>query len=323
MPLVESTYKPPFFPLNNGHVQTILPSYLRRETVPSTVEREVFATPDDDELLLDWWRVGSSRLVIVSHGLCGHSRRHYVLSLARAFNRAGWDCLAWNFRGTGGSPGKQMKFTTQNATEELDWVTRHALRTGGYQAVAYSGYSMGGNLSALYLTREADTLPPEVKGAVLFCSTTDIVSSNRTFHSWIGRKYTKHFLVDMEAMIRRKAAEFPGTLDVRGIENFQTFEEFDARFTAPYLGLRNEMEYYETASACHHFPKLKVPMLLVAPKNDPFLLGDCYPVEEAKRNPHLYLEMPDGGGHCGFITLGKAEWWPAHRAVEFLKEHCF
>ncbi len=57
---------------------------------------------------------------------------------------------------------------------------------------------------------------------------------------------------------------------------------------------------------------------MVAPKNDPFLAGECYPVEEARRNPNLYLEMPASGGHCGFITLG-GEWWPARRAVEFLQ----
>ncbi len=321
MPLIEhSSYKSPPFPLCCSHIQTILPSYLRHETIPDNWEREQFHTPDDDILLLDWARVGSDKLLIISHGLCGSSRRHYVLSLVRAFNKAGWDCLAWNFRGTGGSPGTKLKYTTQNSTEELDWLTRYAIATHGYRHIAFSGYSMGGNLAALYLAREADTLPPEVCGGAVFCATTDILTSNKTFHTGMGKRYAKHFLKDMVAMIKRKAAEFPGQLNTDGIEKFTTFEEFDDRFTAPYLGLKDHEDYYRTASACHFFPRLKVPLLMVAPKNDPFLAGDCFPVEEAKRNPNLFLEMPASGGHCGFITLGKEDWWPARRAVEFLSQ---
>ena len=173
MPIIEqSSYKAPPFPLCCSHVQTILPSYLRHVRLPEHWEREVFHTPDDDELLLDWARVGSDRLLIISHGLCGSSTRHYVLSLVHAFNKAGWDCLAWNFRGTGGSPGKKWKFTTHNSTDELDWLTRHALAVGHYRKIAYSGYSMGGNMSALYLTREAAQLPAEVCGGAVFCAVT-------------------------------------------------------------------------------------------------------------------------------------------------------
>ncbi len=319
MPLIEkSSYRAPFWPLCTGHVQTILPSYLRHED-GVVYERENFATPDGDEILLDWSRVGSDRLVIISHGLCGHSRRHYVLSLVRAFNAAGWDCLAWNFRGTGGSPGHLLKFTTNNSTNEMGWLTDHALKTGGYRKIFYSGYSMGGNLTALYFSREADRLPPEVCGGAVFCATTDLRESNRMFHTAMGERYTRHFLKDMLALVCRKAREFPGTIDISHLETIRFFEDFDNRFTAPLTGFRDADDYYTTASACRHFPKLRVPLLMVAPKNDPFLGGECYPVEEARRNPHLYLEMPDSGGHCGFITLGKRPWWPAQRAVEFAR----
>jgi predicted alpha/beta-fold hydrolase len=321
MPLVEpSSYRAPFWPLSAGHVQTILPSYFRHEAeVP--YEREVFATPDGDELLLDWSRVGGDRLVVISHGLCGHSRRHYVLSLVRAFNAAGWDCLAWNFRGTGGSPGRLLKFTTNNSSIELEWLTHHALETGNYRKVFYSGYSMGGNLSALYLSREADRLPPEVCGGAVFCATTDVAASNEMFHHSLGGRYTRHFLKDLIALIQRKAQEFPGRIDLTGIDGIRHFEDFDNRYTAPLTGFRDAMDYYTTASACRHFSKLRVPLLMVAPKNDPFLGGECYPVEEARRNPNLYLEMPESGGHCGFITLGRQLWWPARRAVEFAERY--
>ena len=85
MPLIDpSSYKAPFL-LGNKHLQTILPSYLRHET-DIAYDREPFATPDDDVIQLDWSRIGSDKLLIINHGLCGHTHRHYVLSLVKAFN---------------------------------------------------------------------------------------------------------------------------------------------------------------------------------------------------------------------------------------------
>ena len=321
MPYIEqSSYKSPFWPLSCGHVQTIVPSFFRPCEMVD-YRREVFHTPDEDEIYLDWAQAGeqqSDSLVIISHGLCGHTQRHYVLSLVKAFNAEGWDALAWNFRGTGGSPGIQMKITTNNSTNELDWIVRHAIAKG-YKRLFFSGYSMGGNLTALYFGREWQTLPPEVCGGAVFCATTDLVSCSDNFETGIGLKYAGHFLKSLAKLVQRKAEMFPCVVDPTGVEEIKSFMEFDNRYTAPICGFKNAMDYYTTASACRHYKKLRVPLLMVEPKNDPFLSGECYPVEEARQNRFLYLEIPKSGGHCGFITL-RGTWWPARRAVEFMKQ---
>lgn len=320
MPLVSpSSYHEPPWPLRCRHVQTILPSYCRRgEDVH--YQRETFPTPDGDEFWLDWSRVGSDRLVIISHGLCGHTHRHYVLSLVKAFNAAGWDCLAWNYRVTGDSPGKILKFTTNNSTDELSWVTTHAIKKGGYRQVFLSGYSMGGNLTTLYFTRDGETLPPQVVGGVVFCATTDLVSCNESLNNFMGRVYARHFVKKLVRKLRARAELLPPEISLEGAEKFNTFPQFDNRFTAPLCGFKDAHDYYVTASACRYYDKLKVPLLMVQPRNDPFLKGDCFPVEEARRSSLLYLEMPRGGGHCGFITPGDGLWWPASRAIEFMRQ---
>ena len=320
MPVLASTYRPPRFSIKNRHWQTIIPSFARVEALPSNIAREEFHTPDGGVILLDWAKVNSRKLLILSHGLCGSSRRHYILSLVKVFNREGWDCLAWNFRGTGPSPVSNFKYTTQNSTYELSWITQHALEQGHYEKVAYSGYSMGGNLSALYLSREASQLSPQVCGAALFCSTIDLVESNLALHTFMGRRYTAHFLKPLIEQIKRNAAQNPGVVNLDGLEKIHTFEAFDRRFTAPLNGFKDDADYYTTASAYRHFSKLKVPVLLVAPRNDPFLAGECYPVDEARRNSCLFLEMPRYGGHCGFPTAKGEDWWPAQRALSFLED---
>lgn len=318
MPIIpKSSYNPPFL-LNNKHLQTILPSYMRKKEFVE-YDRELFHTPDGGILFLDWSKVGSKKLLIISHGLCGHTNRHYVLSLVKAFNEIGWDCLAWNYRGTGPSEDNKLTFTTNNSSEELGWVTEHAINSGGYEKVALSGYSMGGNLDLLYLAREADKIPKQVIGAALFCATIDLTASTHMFTTAIGRLYAAHFLKKLIQMIVKKHEQFPKEINIDNIEDIKTINDFDERFTAPLFGFKSAHDYWYTASAYRWIHQLKVPTLLVNPKNDPFLSGECYPIAEAEKSEALFLEMPEGGGHCGFITPGSdKEWWPALRAKQFL-----
>ena len=46
---------------------------------------------------------------------------------------------------------------------------------------------------------------------------------------------------------------------------------------------------------------LKIPTLIINARDDSFLGRDCYPIEEAKNNPLLFLDMPKHGGHVGFF----------------------
>src|SRR5512140_1120056 len=97
MPLISgSSYQAPLLFIN-GCLQTVYPSLARRVDA-SLYRRERIDTPDDDFLDLDWSRIGSRKLVILSHGLEGDSHRPYMVGMARMMNRTGWDALAWNYR---------------------------------------------------------------------------------------------------------------------------------------------------------------------------------------------------------------------------------
>jgi predicted alpha/beta-fold hydrolase len=48
-------------------------------------DRERISTEDGDFLDLDWLRIGSDHLVIISHGLEGNSRRPYMKGMAKVF----------------------------------------------------------------------------------------------------------------------------------------------------------------------------------------------------------------------------------------------
>lgn len=318
MPLIEkSSYRAPAKFLNNAHIQTILPSVLKKEP-DIAYEREEIATPDDDRLILDWARgpVHTSELMLVSHGLCGNTHRHYCLSVVHAFRKCGIDCLAWNYQGTGRTLSRYQRVTCNNSTAELSWVIQHAIRSG-YRAIYLVGFSMGGNLTLLYLGREAQSIPPEVKGGVAICGTIDAPACTKLLSSTLGGFYEWHFMRKLRHCAKAVVKQFP-ELDTKELRAAKSIPEFDNCFTAPISGFRDADEYYRQSSACRWVEQVALPTLLVNPTNDPFLTGGCFPVEAAQKSRYLYLETPDDGGHCGFISRRGEEWWPAKRAREFV-----
>jgi predicted alpha/beta-fold hydrolase len=314
MPLLaSSTYKPPWG-LANGHLQTILPVLFRR-VVPITRERERIATPDGDFLDLDWNRAHrSDSLVIITHGLEGNSANASVQGMATAFHHAGWDSLAWNLRGCSGEMNRLLRTYHSGAWEDLQCVIEHA--AGEYQSIVLVGFSIGGNLTLKYLGDRGSVIHPAIKGAVAFSVPCDLASSALVLESRVNSIYMNHFMRDLRRKIREKAATFPEGISMEGLDQIRTFREFDGTYTAPLNGFLSAEDYWSRASSKPSLVGITVPTLLVNALNDPFLGAECFPREEAEANPHLFLELPESGGHLGFITHAK-EYWSETRAVEF------
>jgi predicted alpha/beta-fold hydrolase len=314
MPLLaSSTYRPPWG-LANGHLQTILPVLFRR-VATITCERERIETPDGDFLDLDWNRDHrSDSLVIITHGLEGNSANTSVQGMASAFHRVGWDTLAWNLRGCSGELNHLLRTYHSGAWEDLQCVITHA--AGPYRNIALVGFSIGGNLTLKYLGDHGSSIHPSVKGSVAFSVPCDLASSAMVLESRINSIYMNHFMRDLRRKIREKAATFPDGISTQGLDRIRTFREFDGAYTAPLNGFLSAEDYWAKASSKPSLAGITIPTLLVNALNDPFLGPECFPREEAEANPHLHLELPESGGHLGFLTLGK-EYWSETRAVEF------
>lgn len=137
MPLLPSKHSAPFY-LFNGHLQTIIPS-LFRQVEGVAYERERLLTPDDDFIDLDWSRVGSDALIVLSHGLEGDTGRPYITGMVKAFNAEGVDALAWNYRSCSGEPNKLLRSYHLGASDDLHLVLQHALGTHPYKSVYLVG----------------------------------------------------------------------------------------------------------------------------------------------------------------------------------------
>ena len=313
-------YLPPF-PLTSGHLQTIYPTLFRK--IPEVYPvRERIETPDGDFIDLDYHRSGSGsrKVAVISHGLEGSSSKKYVRGMAGWLVKKGWDVFCLNFRGCSGEPNRLLRFYHSGVTDDLHTVVSHALKKGGYDEAALVGFSMGGNQTLKYLGEEPDKIPHAVQRAVVFSVPCDLSSSALRLARLENRIYMHYFMKGLRGKVREKAVRFPGKIDTHGLSSMKSFIPFDDKYTAPIHGFRDSVDYYRKCASRQFLGAIRIPTLLVQAANDPFLTKSCYPVDEAKANPHLFLEISEHGGHVGFVELGKENvYWSERRAAEFLR----
>lgn len=318
MPLIaHSSYRPPPF-LNNGHLQTLFPTLFRRVR-GIAYRRERITTPDKDFVDLDWAEGGARRVAVLAHGLEGNSKRHYVLGMVKALRKHGWDAVVWNARGCSGEPNRMLRFTHSGATEDLESVLAHITITNRYSEIALIGFSLGGNLTLKYLGERSETLDGRIRKGVAISVPCDLSSGSIQLARRTNRIYMHRFLIGLRQKIRLKMKRMPGKIDDSGYKQIRTFKHFDDRYTAPLHGFKDAEDYWQQCSCKPFLTQIDVPTLLINAQNDPFLGEPCYPIEEAKANPNLHLEMPESGGHVGFVTFNRqGEYWSETRTVAFL-----
>ncbi|HUL00408.1 MAG TPA: alpha/beta fold hydrolase [Nitrospirota bacterium] len=320
MPIIkESTYHPPF-PFNNGHLQTVLPSLIRKMKSDFYI-RERIETNDDDFLDIDWARIGSRKVAIISHGLEGNSHRPYVVGMVRMLNLHGWDAAAWNYRGCSGTINRQLSMYHNGSIDDLDCVVQHVLKTGPYDSLALIGYSLGGNLTLVYLGKMNDNINSKIRKSVVFSVPCDLEAGARELAKTKNKLYMEDFLVSLHKKIKAKMVLFPDQINDRDYHLVKNFKDFDDRYTAPIHGFKNAEDYWHKCSSAQFIPEIKVPALIVNALNDPFLADACYPIDEAAKSANVYLEMPESGGHVGFMQFNEDKtYWSEERVIAFIDQ---
>jgi len=95
--------------------------------------------------------------------------------------------------------------------------------------------------------------------------------------------------------------------------------DFDDIYTAPVHGFSSAMEYWQKCSAKQYLPGVRVPLLLLNAKNDPFLPAWVLPTA-AEMSSSVVGEFPEEGGHVGFPEGPKFAgdlWYLPRRVMTF------
>lgn len=321
MPVItSSSYRPPPL-MAGGHLQTVLPSLLRRVDGIG-YRRERIPTPDGDFIDLDWSRCGSRQLVLLCHGLEGSADAAYIRGMARAFNQAGWDAVGYNYRGCSGEINRCLRAYHSGATDDLRWVHRHIGESRTYLSLGLVGFSLGGNLVLKYLGENVFPATPELHWGAAVSVPCDLQSGARQLDRPANLIYRRRFLRTLKAKARLKTRRYPGCLDASRITAIRTIKAFDDWFTAPVHGFRSAEDYWQRCSARRFLGGIRVPALILNALNDPFLTPACFPYDAARRSPVLFLETPQSGGHVGFLPSRlRGTFWHESRVVRFARRH--
>jgi len=315
MPVIESTYKPPYF-FKNGFVSTVY-SGLFRYVKRVEQERQRITLSDGDFLDLDWSysKDKTKKLVILLHGLEGDAKRPYMLGASKNFVQNGMDVVGVNLRGCSGMPNLKYRSYHSGATEDVEEVIQYILASKRYSEIYLNGFSLGGNLTLKYLG-ERDTIPSEIKAAVAVSVPCTLHGSCIELHKLKNKPYHDRFRGNLIDKLKQKQKRFPEKISTDDIKNVRTLKDFDEIYTSKAHGFVDAMDYYKRSSSLQYLYNIKIPTLIINALNDSFLSHDCYPVKEAKNNPNLYLEMPKYGGHVGFIDK-KNIYYNESRALDF------
>lgn len=318
MPIIKSTYEPTFL-FRNYHISTVYSAIIRRVEVAQ--QRERMELQDGDFLDLDWsFSTGeTSRLLVVIHGLEGSAKRPYVTGLAKYFTKHGWDVAAVNLRGCSGELNRQFRSYHAGATDDLQEVVEHILKKEKYKTIAFNGFSLGGNLMLKYLGENRE-FPKQLKAAVMVSVPCDLESSLKQLQKKKNLIYAKRFLHKLRSHLLLRAKQFPEQISEEEIAACDSLFDIDNLYTSRAHDFENAIDYYEKNSSLQFLKNIKIPTLLINAKNDGFLSPDCYPIEIARKSKNLFLEIPEYGGHVGFIQ-NKPVTYNEEKALKFLDTH--
>jgi hypothetical protein len=293
--------------LPGGHLQTLWPLLLK--TPVPAYRRERWDTPDGDFIDLDWLDgPPDAPLVVLFHGLEGDSQSHYARALMSAVAAAGWRGVVPHFRGCSGVPNRLPRAYHSGDSAEIHWILlRLRGLLGPHRPLFVTGVSLGGNALLKWLGEGGTGCRATVQAAAAVCPPVDLTIAGRALDQGSNRLYTRHFLAALKPKALAQIARHPGLADPAAVRRAASLYAFDNAFTAPIHGFRDTEDYWRRASSRPWLRHIRVPTLLLAAGNDPFVPPAALPAP-AELSPAVRLECPAEGGHVGF-PLGP---WPGH-----------
>jgi len=314
MPILASHYNPPHL-FKNGHFATIYSGKIRHVKGVQQ-KREEITTPDNDFLDLDWSfsEEKTNKLVVILHGLEGNAQRPYITGSAKIFNQNGYDAVCLNYRTCSGKINKNFRSYHSGDTDELEWVINFILKKYNYHHIVLKGFSLGGNLTLKYLGQHK--IPSEIKIAIAVSAPCDLYGSMLEIHKRKNYLYALRFKRTLLAKLKEKQKLFPEKVSKTDVKKIITLKDFDDFYTSKAHGFINALDYYDKSSSLQFLKNIEVPTLILNAKNDSFLSESCFPIEEARKNNNLFLEIPAYGGHVGFYDAHNV-YYNEKRALEF------
>jgi predicted alpha/beta-fold hydrolase len=309
--LIPVAFEPPRW-LSNPHAQTIYAATMAHAP-RIKFRRERWDTPDGDFVDVDFIDgPENAPWVHLFHGLEGSSNSPYARMLMDEARARGWRGSVSHFRGCSGEPNRLPRAYHSGDSEEVGWVLERVKQRVGAAPLYAAGVSLGGNAFAKWLGEHGEAARDIVQAAAAVSAPLDLTAAGNALGEGFTRVYSWHFLGTLKRGALEKLSRYPGIYDGERVRRAGSLREFDDLVTAPMHGFRDTDDYWTRASAKPLLHGVRVPLLLLNARDDPFLPARALPTERDVSSV-VKLEFPERGGHVGFVTgpfPGHIEWLP-------------
>jgi predicted alpha/beta-fold hydrolase len=316
---------PPFrprFPWWGGDLQTIA-NRLRPLAVgaPYRSERLKFSLSDGtgDTLLASLDQPPQPKrgapLVILIHGLTGAEDSRYILSMAHLLLERGRRVLRLNLRGAG--PSRAACSQHYYAGRSQDFRALLSLLPADLtgDGIVAVGYSLGGAMLLKYLGEEGAAT--SLAGAATVCAPIDLAATCRHMMRPRNRLYHRYILGLMKVEATGEGAVITAA-ERAAIMSARTVWAYDDDFIAPRYGFASAEDYYERCRPTRFMSGIRIPTLVLAALDDPWVPGSLYRSYDWSTNPSLTPLLPRNGGHVGFHGRDGAQPWSDVVVARFL-----
>lgn len=331
--MVTTDFLPAWF-LPGPHLQTVWGRIIRpRRLVP--FRREVIATPDGDELVLDHLDAAVTAEhplhFVLLHGLEGSSYSVYIQGVLATIARYGHAATVLNFRSCARDPKKtdrmlpnrRPRFYHSGETGDFDYLLGVLAARHPHSRFAAFGASLGGNVLLKWLGEHPGQRV--ITAAATLSVPYDLAAGSRHLErDALSRLYANSFLVTLKKKVAAAAAVFPEIAekcDLPAAMAAKTFWTFDDAATAPLHDFVDAADYYTRASSIRFLGAIDTPVLALSAIDDPFLPMRVLPLAKAAASPAVDFRITPLGGHVGFVS-GRAPWrceyWAEELAVKWI-----
>ncbi|WP_318418411.1 hydrolase [Photobacterium leiognathi] len=311
----------PAFGLQNPHIQTLLPRFVRRVPLFTPITQRI-TTPDDDFLDLAWTAQpepsnSTEPLMILFHGLEGSFHSPYANGLLHAAKQQGWLAVMMHFRGCSEELNKQPRGYHSGEIEDARFFITWLRQQFPYRPFVAVGVSLGGNVLVNYLAHYGDK--SELVAAQAISPPLDLASCSERIQQGFSKVYQQYLLSSMKRTTAKRIDHHPDKMPLsqQALDEIKTVWQFDNLITAPLHGFLNADDYYQRCSGINQLEKITSPLRIIHAKDDPFMTEAVIPKQTLPNN--IEYDLLEKGGHVGFVggTLFKPQFWLEHTVPQW------
>lgn len=260
-------------------------------------------------------------IALVLPGLNNDSRTSFIQETMAHLRDEGFHAVTLNYRGTSGLELTSPRIGCLDSWRDLPEVVAHLEARHPDAQLSAVGFSMGGAILLRHLGVEGANA--RFHAAVTIAAPMDVPGVVVALEATWKKRGINFFMANGVKMFMGHAihkSPLLHNLPKGRLWRAMSVRHVDEATVCPLHGYRDADDYYTSNDPRPILGKIEVPTLMVNAEDDPVVSVMTIPIDEARKNPRLYLALTKRGGHIGWGSGGLgAECWTDSMAVRFLR----